>query len=234
MTATLQSAPPPSTYAPPSPGFGQGGLAAPWERVLPPAAPPFPNAYPARGAAAGYSAPQVVYPPVAPPGAVPAPAPHRTTWAQPTTADVVAGVFSAVALVSLFLPWYRFRFSESAGPVENFAHFTALGAGAGGWRWSSLVLSAVIVVYLVVRSITATERPVLPAAHAPLLALLALGNLAVLVVAFFALPDGGASISGGGAVLGFAQDWGAFVGVIAGIFAATATLLNWARPAAGK
>jgi hypothetical protein len=151
---------------------------------------------------------------------------QRGVFTRPTGCDILVGAFTAAALVSLFLPWYRYRLSGVLGPTVNIQQTSALGDGAGGWRWVALAVSVSILLYLGVRVASGGEAPAFPVRPTVVLAALAIVNLALLVIAFFTLPAGGFSVSVDGEVLGMAQSWGAFVGMIAAVFAATAGLVN--------
>jgi hypothetical protein len=142
-----------------------------------------------------------------------------------TGCDFLVAVFTAVSLVSLFLPWYEVRFADSVGDSLNLQQTSALGAGAGGWRFWILATAIATVGYLGARlALTRRWPPSLP--HFPVLLLLALGNLALVAVAFFDLPDGGQSITAGGLTFGVTQAWGAYAGFSAAILAAVAAVAN--------
>jgi hypothetical protein len=162
-------------------------------------------------------------------------APQRGLFTRPTGCDALVAFFTLISLVSLFLPWYRFRASEGAfGFVENFTQVTALGSGevggttinAGGWRWVVLGVSVGILLYLGIRFATGGQAPVFPLPPNVMLAGLAVVNLGLLVVAFVNLPLGGASVTFDSVTVGMAQSWGAFAGLGAAVLAATASLLN--------
>lgn len=184
-----------------------------------------------------------------PPGAVPAPPPlsppaawppaaswpyaapagrpgGRVLTIQPTGNDLLVAIFTGVALVSLFLPFYRVRASDIFGDTVTPLQFSALNGYAGGWRWLAVASSVLILLYLFVRLIARGQSLPVPIPHTPLLAGLVTINLALVLLAFFSLPFGGFSESVDGAVAGVAQAWGAFVALSAAVLALAASLFN--------
>ena len=213
--------------APPPPGTPASASAA-----VPPPLPPAGAAAPspprlAPGGPYGYRATGYGGPGGGPPGdTFVASGSGRGLFTRPTGCEVLVGAFTLAVLVSLFLPWYRWRASDVVGDTLTIQQTSALGAGAGGWRWVAVAISVSILLYLAVRLASRGEAPALPVRPTVVLATLAVANLALSVVAFFALPNAGFSLSVAGVEVGMAQSWGAFVGMIAAVLAATAGLLN--------
>lgn len=218
--AVLQTAPPP-----PPPGYG----AAPSYPPLVPAVPAY-----AASAPPGYAPGQAMAPVYgyAPPFAA---GRSDTVWARHprargiairhTGSDFLVAVFTAVSFVSLFLPWYEVRFADSVGDSINLGQTSALGTGAGGWRFAILATAVAVVGYLAARvALSRRWPPSVP--HFPVLLLLALANLALIAIAFFQVPDGGQSVTDGGVTFGVTQAWGAYLGFGAAILAAVAAVAN--------
>ena len=99
--------------------------------------------------------------------------------------DMIAGIASFLVLISLFIPWYSF----AAAAAQASAHATpaqqqlvlaicsdqptvcpsdvppqfsvsALGGGAGGWRFLILVVAIIVVLYVLNRALEAVARAV--------------------------------------------------------------------------
>ena len=139
--------------------------------------------------------------------------------------DFLVAVFAGLSLLSLFLPWYKLRLLDPFGESVSFAQTSALGSGAGGWRFAIVGSATLVLGYLGARLLLSRNWP-LDVPHFPLLVLLALVNLALVVVAFFALPAGGVSITSQGYTFGVTQSWAAYVGLIAAILAVAAAISN--------
>ena len=223
--------PPPSPAAVTSPAWAapSASQAAPY--VPPPMAPWQRSAGIALARGSGY----------APAGAVGLRDRADTVWARTSRArglaihhsgaDFLVAAFTAVSLVSLFLPFYEIRFADSLGDSMNYASTSALGGWAGGWRVAVLAPGVAILLYLAARMLMARRWP--PGVpHFQLLLLLALANLALVVIAFFTLPAGGFSISAGGLTFGVTQAWGGYVGMSAAVLATAAAIAN--RPTVGR
>lgn len=118
-----------------------------------------------------------------------------------TERDRIAGIASAVLLISLFLPWFGVSFLGMT--------VTADGLESHGYLHIVLILCLVILGYLTLR--ISPVRSVLPAprAHERIL-LTATGiNLTLVVIAFIATPGGSLA----------SPQYGAFVGGIAALAA---------------
>ncbi len=163
--------------------------------------------------------------------------------------DVLVAAGAGFVVISLFLTWYsvtlttvgvqfyesleRALFSRLFPQIANsFGGLTgpmtfsvsALGSGAGGWRWAILVVSIVLLleVLLVISSSTRSQYPsAWP--HMPILLVLAVTNLILVGAAFLSRPYGDTSSSyvtvapGIGAYLGFLAALVACGGAIAGL-----------------
>lgn len=119
-----------------------------------------------------------------------------------TQRDRIAGICSALLLISLFLPWFG---------VSLFGvTVTANGLEVHGYLHIVLILCLVILGYLTLR--VSPLRSVLPAQHAHERILLAVTtvNAALALMAFIGSPDG----------LFVSPQYGAFVGVAAALAAA--------------
>lgn len=125
--------------------------------------------------------------------------------------DVIAGIASFLVFISMFFPWYSFAASaaqsgEQATPAQqqlvlaicsdqpavcssdSAPQFgvTALGGGAGGWRFLILVVAIVAVLYVLSRTLEGTARAV-PYHWQALVGITAFQGLLVLI-AFIANP----------------------------------------------
>jgi hypothetical protein len=157
--------------------------------------------------------------------------------------DLIAGSASFLALISLFLPWYSFaasaaQASATATPAQQQLvlaicsgqpavcrsnappqfSVSALGGGAGGWRFLILVVAIVVVLYVLSRTLDGVARA-FRYHWQVLVGLTAFQGLLVLI-AFFANP---LSILGS---LG-SSSWaaGAFLALMAAIAAVAGAIL---------
>jgi len=154
--------------------------------------------------------------------------------------DVVAAAGTAFVLISLLLTWYRvtitaagLQYVESleralfpslyprvAAGLGGIGPFTtsvsALGKGAGGWRWTILVVSSVLLLeILLATSSGATKQSSPSGPHGAILLVLTVANLILVAAAFFNLPFGGAPA----AYMTVARGFGAYLGLLAGLVA---------------
>jgi hypothetical protein len=157
--------------------------------------------------------------------------------------DLIAGSASFLALISLFLPWYSFaasaaRASATATPAQQQVvlaicsgqpavcssnappqfSVSALGGGAGGWRFLILVVAIVAVLYVLSRTLDGVARA-FRYHWQVLLGLTAFQGLLVLI-AFFANPLSILDSLG-------SSSWavGAFLALIAAIAAVVGAIL---------
>lgn len=157
--------------------------------------------------------------------------------------DLIAGIASFLVLISLFIPWYSFAASaDSASANATLAQqqlmlavcgdqpvvcesnvppqfsVTALGGGAGGWRFLVFVVAIIVVLYVLSRTLDVVVQAV-PYHWQVLVGLTAFQGLLVLI-AFFANPLG---------ILGSlgSSSWafGAFLALITAIAAVVGALL---------
>jgi hypothetical protein len=157
--------------------------------------------------------------------------------------DLLAGTASLLVLISLFFPWYSFAASPARASAQatlaqqqlllavcgqqldicasNVApkfSVSALGAGAGGWRFLILVVAILVVLYVLSRTLQVVAGAV-PSHWQVLIGMTALQGLLVLI-AFFANPLGILNPLG-------SSSWafGAFLALIAAIAAAVGGVL---------
>jgi hypothetical protein len=157
--------------------------------------------------------------------------------------DMIAGIASFLVLISLFIPWYSFaaaaaQAGEQATPAQQQLvlaicgdqpavcssdvppqfSVSALGGGAGGWRFLILVVAIIAVLYVLSRTLEPVAR-VFPYHWQVLVGITAFQGLLVLI-AFAANPLG---------ILGSlgSSSWafGAFVALIAAIAAVVGATL---------
>ncbi len=141
----------------------------------------------------------------------------RTEVANPTVAlsdvlrrlgrgDIVAGAATIVVFIALFLPWYSVSLVTSLPQITNSngmrsvlqgttfsTSVSALGTGAGGWRFLVLLVSLAVLAYLGMRVLLAAP-PRLPYAHWQVLAAGA-GLNGLLVLLAFLVKPGAATVA---------------------------------------
>jgi hypothetical protein len=125
--------------------------------------------------------------------------------------DLIAGIGSFLVLISLFFPWYGFaaaaaQASASATPAQQQLvlaicgdqpavcesnappqfSVSALGGGAGGWRFLVLVVAIIVLLYVLSRTLDVVAQAV-PYHWQVLVGMTAFQGLLVLI-AFFANP----------------------------------------------
>jgi hypothetical protein len=125
--------------------------------------------------------------------------------ARLSQAGTITGAATVVLLVSLFLPWY----TASAGP---FGSGSASGMTAHGYLWVVFLLGLGIIAFLVL-SAGLAELPLrLPVPRDTILLVAAGLNLLIVMLAFFALPNGFGLIT-------VSWSFGAFIAFIAAFVA---------------
>jgi len=126
-----------------------------------------------------------------------------------TQVERITAIASLVLLISLFLPWFTYKFTYGSVSVDGLWH---------GWMYIVFILCVAIVVNLVAKAGFREMPYKLPLPEAQLL-LYATGiNLVLSVVSFFDKP-GGIGFSGIG------WGFGSFIGIIAAIVAAFPTIV---------
>jgi len=179
--------------------------------------------------------------------AAPAPPPSGTlsavNFGRLNRGDLVAGIASFLVLISLFFPWYSFAASPTqASATATLAQqqlvlavcgqqltvctssaapkfsVSALGAGAGGWRFLILVVAILVVLYVLSQTVDTVARAI-PNHWQLLIGMTALQGLLV-VIAFFVNPFGILDNLG-------SSSWafGAFLAIIAAIAAVVGAVL---------
>lgn len=162
-----------------------------------------------------------------------------TTQPRSTVGELAAGAGTGLVLISMLLTWYRvtitsagFQYLESleralfpqaaaglggvTGPLSTSV--SALGQGAGGWRWTILVVSIVLLLVLLLATTSGMARKSSssgPSAAVAVILVLATTNLVLVAVAFFNLPFGGTPA----AYMTVTRGVGAYLGLLAGIVA---------------
>jgi len=140
--------------------------------------------------------------------------------------DAVAAVGTLVLLVTLFLPWYSLTLDLGSLYSGIYAgSISALGDGAGGWRFLTLIVCLAILGYLFARTIWSPGRR-LPLPHWQLLTVLCSINLLLAALMFLVKPLGGSSFSG----LSISWAYGAYTGVCAAILAVVGSVLRRRQP----
>jgi hypothetical protein len=150
----------------------------------------------------------------------------------PTGKDLAVAILTSVMLLSLLLPFYRLTLNSDAGSLQIGGSVNAFGAYAGGWRFVDLLPLIAILGYLLFRYLKKGLPNPIPIPHRQLLAGLVAIGVALMFLTFFMLPEAGVRIVDRQYDLsfGWAQAWGAFVGLSAGVLALAATLANNSKP----
>jgi hypothetical protein len=117
-----------------------------------------------------------------------------------TERDRIAGIASAVLLISLFLPWFGVSFLGMT--------VTANGLESHGYLRIVLIICLAILGYLTLRISPARSALPAPRAHDRILLTATALNFALVIIAFIAAPGGALS-----------PQYGAFVGIVAALAA---------------
>ncbi len=133
-----------------------------------------------------------------PAGSVPQYKFEASRW---STSDRITGTASVVLLISLFLPWFSASFDEVTIRVS--------GLSAHGFLYLVLFIVIALLAYLVARAGWDKLPVTTSVAHAPVMLVASLVNLAFVVIAFIWMPSGG-----------FGWAFGAVLALIAAIVAA--------------
>jgi hypothetical protein len=149
----------------------------------------------------------------------------------PTGNDIAVAVLTVVMLTSLLLPFYRLTVNSDIGSVQVGGSFSALGAYAGGWRFVDLLPLVAVLGYLFFRFLKRGSPNPIPIPHRQLLAGLVTAGVALMALTFFMLPEAGFRVllQLDHLSIGWAQAWGAFVGLSAGVLAVAASVANKTR-----
>ena len=131
--------------------------------------------------------------------------------------DQIVGGATVLLFIMLFLPWYTVSFEGAS------ASTSALGSGAGGYRFLILLLSIAIVGYLVVRALGSLNQ--LPLPHWVILGGAVALNALLTLLAFLFKPSLGVA----GALAGVSVGWGfgAFLGLLCALAALGAVVWDW-------
>lgn len=140
--------------------------------------------------------------------------------------DAVAATGTLLLLVTLFLPWYSYSLNLGLLYSDNAAgSISALGDGAGGWRFLTLIVCLAIACYLFARTFWPRERR-LPLPHWQLLTVLTSINLLLTALMFLVKPLGGTTFAG----LSISWGYGAYTGVCAAIIAVLGSVMRRRQP----
>jgi len=149
--------------------------------------------------------------------------------------DLISLVATVIVFVSLFLPWYSFSESsttnisttEPTSSGQTLYTISALGTGAGGWRFLIVVLAIVIILLLLVLTLLPGGLRA-PIPYWQLLTVLCSVSFLLVLLAFLVKP-GGAETSDG---LSYSWSWsyGAFLGLSAGLVAVVGGVVRRNEP----
>ena len=141
--------------------------------------------------------------------------------------DLIVLVGTVVVFVSLYLPWYSISLSGFASLYSGGAigSISALGDGAGGWRFLILVVCLVIVGYVFLRTMSSRGLR-LPLPHWQLVTVLTGLNLLLVLIAFLVKPGGGSTVSG----LSISWDYGAYLALGAAALAVAGAVIRRNEP----
>lgn len=163
------------------------------------------------------------------PGPAFGPAAASLTTVEPRrlgAGDWIALGATVVLLVFLYLPWYSIQIAFSSFDAnQTFGSISALGDGAGGWRFLIFVCCLLIFGYLFWRTVLSRQVR-LPLPHWQLLTVLTSLNLLLTLLAFLVKPGGGTSVAG----LSFTWAYGAYVGLAAAAVAVAGAVLRRRDP----
>lgn len=168
-----------------------------------------------------------------------------------TTSDLVTAAGTGVVLISLLISWYQvtitvagLRYVESieralfprlfpglsaglggqTGPFSTSV--TALGKGAGGWRWAILVVSGVLLLEILLALGSGASRPTSAAGpHTAIVLVLTITNLILVAAAFFTFPFSESPP----AYLTVTRGTGAYLGLFAALVACAGAVARLVR-----
>ncbi|HEV2634585.1 MAG TPA: zinc ribbon domain-containing protein [Actinocrinis sp.] len=194
----------------PAPGFAPTGPPPPRPIPVPSAFAPRPAAPPS---AAGRGAP---------------PDPVTTIELRRLgTGDLIALAGTVLLFVSLYLPWYSLSFSDpTLGTDTTFLSTSALGAGAGGWRFLIFVVCLLVAGYLFARTMIRRPTRRMPLPHWQLLAVMCGLNMLLTLMAFLIKPGDGATVAG----VSFSWSFGAPLGLAASVLALVGAVVRRSAP----
>ena len=141
--------------------------------------------------------------------------------------DLIVLAGTVLVFVSLYLPWYSISLSGFASLYSGGAigSISALGDGAGGWRFLILVVCLVIVGYVFLRTMSSRGLR-LPLPHWQLVTVLTGLNLLLVLIAFLVRPGGGSTVSG----LSISWDYGAYLALGAAALAVAGAVVRRNEP----
>lgn len=146
--------------------------------------------------------------------------------------DLGVGGGTLVLLISLFLPWYTATLTGggsgiAGGSNSPSASVSALGDGAGGWRFLILILCVAILGYLVVRAF----RPLsLPLPHWQVLGIATGLNLLLTLIGLIATPSSAVLSAEAGFGISISLDFGVFISLVAAALAVVFAYLRSKEP----
>jgi hypothetical protein len=171
-------------------------------------------------------------------------APYQFDQRRLTGPDLIVGIATLIAMISIFLTWFTVTISASfAGQSQSQTLATASGTGGHGWLWLVFILGLAIIAYLVMSAGWAEPPVKLPIAHGRLLLLGAGIQFLLVLIAFLVKPAApstsgvlsgssissilsslGLNTSGNGISISVGWGIGAYLGLIAALVAAAAAV----------
>ena len=151
-----------------------------------------------------------------------------------TREERIIGLATIVLLISLFLPWDKYGYTETiAGRTVSSASVSFSGYSLHGYLWIVFILSLAVIAFLVAKAGFATMPFVLPVTQDQAL-LVATGISFVLVLIGFLLRSYGGSATASGVGYSYHAGWSYSFGSFLSLIAAVVAVVPLARPAIQK
>ncbi len=135
------------------------------------------------------------------------------------TGDIVAAIGLVLLFIDLFLSWY----TASEDSISEST--SALGTGAGGWRFLILVLDILILIYFLIRTMTPRGLR-LPLPHWQLLTGLLSLEFLLTLLAFLIKPSLGPDSEG----ISISWSFGAYIGLVVALIALAGGIMRRNEP----
>ncbi len=151
-----------------------------------------------------------------------------------TRVERIIGGATIVLLISLFLPWDKYGYTETVnGVTSSSSSISFSGYSLHGYLWIVFVLSLAVIAFLVAKAGFATMPFTLPVTEDQAL-LVATAISFVLVLIGFLLRSYGGSASGSGLGYSYHAGWSYSFGSFVSLIAAVVAVVPLGRPAIQK